>query len=172
METGTSQPSASWATTARDVVHPQGWSAPHAAIPPSGAPAYPDSGYGGGYGGAYGNGFGGGGYQPQGGYYMQQRAPADKASIDGKTVYMFGTGADRMKKTEGKLILCGQSGEIKIEVPNYDPLTAAEFAQLAKHKWKRPRQSIKLGIHACLTYIYACMHTCIHPCIQYTPYRE
>ena len=69
----------------------------------------------------------------------------DRARIDGKAVYIFGTGADRMRKTEGKLVLCGQSGEIKIEVPNSDPLTASEFAQLARHRWKRPRSSIKLA---------------------------
>ena len=78
-------------------------------------------------------------------YASYQRAPPDRAGIDGKLVYMFGTGADRMKKTEGKLVLCAQSGEIKIEVPGYEPLSATEFSALAKHKWKRPRQSIKLA---------------------------
>ena len=108
---------------------------------------------GAGFGGYAPGGSSGSGYYPHpavpaaaaGGYYLHQRPQPDKASIDGKAVYMFGTGADRMRKTEGKLVLCGQSGEIKIEVPNSDPLTAAEFAQLARHRWKRPRASIKLA---------------------------
>jgi len=104
------------------------------------------AGYGAGYAAGYGGGNSAGGYFPsQGGYYVHPRPLPDKASIDGKVVYIFGTGADRMRKTEGKLVLCGQSGEIKIEVPNMDPLTAVEFAQLAKHRWKRPRQNIKLA---------------------------
>jgi len=97
-----------------------------------------------GYDGGYSGGMSVGGHAG-GGYHVQQRLQADKVAIDGKAVYMFGTGGDRMKKTEGKLVLCGQSGEIKIEVPNSDPLSAAEFAQLAKHKWKRPRQSIRIA---------------------------
>ena len=100
--------------------------------------SHPPASSSGAAGGHHGNGLGGS-------CASYQRAPPDKASIDGRLVYMFGTGADRMKKTEGKLVLCGQSGEIKIEVPNYEPLSATEFAALAKHKWKRPRQSIKLA---------------------------
>ncbi len=106
----------------------------HAAYPSASGYGHASQAYAGSYGGAY--------YQP--GYYVQQRPPPEKVNIDGKEVYLFGTGTDRLKKTEGTLVLCSQSGEIKIQVPNRDPLTAAEFAQLAKHKWKRPRQSIKL----------------------------
>jgi len=113
--------------------HVGGASSSHPPAPHNGGFAA-ESAAGGHYGGFVGSS-----------YASYQRAPPDRAGIDGKLVYMFGTGADRMKKTEGKLVLCAQSGEIKIEVPGYEPLSATEFSALAKHKWKRPRQSIKLA---------------------------
>ena len=103
----------------------------------------------GGYAGDYGRNAGvlyaQPGYAPDYGFHTAPRPAPDAESINGKAVYIFGSGADRMRKTEGKLVLCSQSGEIKIEVSGHGPLSAAEFARLAKNQWKRPRQNIKLA---------------------------